>query len=389
MSERRSMTQPAMWAALRDGGPFDLVVVGGGITGAGVARDAARRGLRVALVEQRDLAYGTSSRSSKLVHGGLRYLEQGEVAMVFESVSERRTLMHLAPHLVAPLPFLFPVFESSKKSLLVIRAGMWIYDALALFRSYRRHVTLGREGVIEAEPGLRREGLRGSPLYYDCATDDARLTLETALDAAEAGAVVATGARVRRLVKNVRGEISGVVVESTLAGRDAGRTVSLEARVVVNATGPWTDAVRKLSSLPGKERRRLLRPTKGVHVVVDRAKLPVQHAVVCVHPDDGRVLFALPWGDRSYLGTTDTDYRGAPEDVAATGEDVAYLLAAARHYFPEHPLAREDVLSTWAGLRPLIAPEGAGLSASDVSREHEVLTDADGLVTVAGGKLTT
>ncbi|MEO0325774.1 MAG: glycerol-3-phosphate dehydrogenase/oxidase [Myxococcota bacterium] len=378
-----SFRRDAMWARL-EGAEVDLVVVGGGITGTGVARDAARRGLRVALVEQRDLAYGTSSRSSKLVHGGLRYLEQGEVSMVFESVSERRTLMHLAPHLVTPLPFLFPVYERSKKSLTLVRLGMWLYDALALFRSYRRHVMVDRGTLSDREPALRQEGLRGSPLYYDCATDDARLTLETALDAAAAGAIVATGARVRRLVKNVRGEIAGVVVEDTLRGV----VTTVRAPVVVNATGPWTDALRRLSSLPGKERRALLRPTKGVHVVVERQKLPVNHAVVLVHPDDGRVLFALPWGDRSYLGTTDTDYRGAPEEVAATAGDVAYLLGAAAHYFPAHPLDPGDVLSTWAGLRPLIAPPDA-VSASQVSREHEVLTDADGLVTVAGGKLTT
>ena len=299
--------------------------------------------------------------------------------MVFESVSERRTLMQLAPHLVTPLPFLFPVFERSKKSLTLIRLGMWLYDALALFRSYRRHVIIDRAGLADQEPALRQEGLRGSPLYYDCATDDARLTLETALDAAEAGAIIATGARVRRLVKNVRGQI-----RRRGGGRDTlgSRVTTVRAPVVVNATGPWTDALRRLSSIPGKERRPLLRPTKGVHVVVERGKLPVNHAVVLVHPDDGRVLFALPWGDRSYLGTTDTDYRGRPEDVAATADDVAYLLAAAAHYFPGHPLGPADVLSTWAGLRPLIAPPDA-VSASQVSREHEVLTDPDGLVTVA------
>lgn len=378
-------TRREMWERL--GADVDVLVVGGGITGAGIARDAVRRGLSVALVEMNDLAFGTSSRSSKLVHGGLRYLEQGEIGMVFESVSERRTLMDLAPHLVNPLGFLFPVYDGSRHNLFVINAGMWIYDGLSLFRSPKIHRKLKPSEVAEIEPALDRRGLKGAPLYYDCSTDDARLTLETALDAAAEGAIVCTGAKVRRFLKGEDGRISGAVVEDTLHG--AG-TKEVRARVVINATGPWTDATRALSSIPGQEHRRVLRPTKGIHIVVDAAKLPVQHAIVCFHPKDERVLFAIPWGDRTYIGTTDTDFDGDPKDVAATRADVDYLVDAANRYFPGHQLEAADVIATWAGLRPLIAPpQKAGMSESDVSREHEILVGRDGLLTIAGGKLTT
>jgi glycerol-3-phosphate dehydrogenase len=360
-------------------GSFDLLVIGGGITGAGVARDAARRGLRVVLVEQADLAQGTSSRSSKLVHGGLRYLEQGELGLVFESVSERRVLMDIAPHLVRPLPFLFPVFKKSHQSAIILDMGMWLYDGLSLFRSPRRHRRLSPDDVAVEEPALEQDGLKSAELYYDCATDDARLTLETALDAVEAGAVVLSRCRVEGFVRG-----SGQWVRGALLRDLVGKTsFELAAAVVVNATGPWADRTR---SLAGREST-LLRPTKGVHIVVDRAKLPINFANVILHPTDSRIMFAIPWGDRSYIGTTDTDWSGDPDDVAATASDVRYCLAAAGSYFPGHPLLPSDVIATWAGLRPLIGQEG--VTESKVSREHHVVTDPDGLVTVAGGKLTT
>ncbi|MEM6955821.1 MAG: glycerol-3-phosphate dehydrogenase [Myxococcota bacterium] len=378
------MTRQAMWDRL--GADVDVLVVGGGITGAGIARDAVRRGYSVALVEMNDLAYGTSSRSSKLVHGGLRYLEHYEFSMVFESVSERRILMDLAPHLVNPLGFLFPVYEGAKQPRWLINAGMWLYDGLSLFRSPKIHKNLGPAAVAEAEPGLRRDELTGAPLYYDCSTDDARLTLETALDAAANGATIATGAKVERFLLDERGRVCGAEVQDMLS--DGGEK-QIRAGVVINATGPWTDAVRRLSPVPGQQVRNVLRPTKGIHIVVEQDKLPVRHAVVCRHPDDGRVLFALPWGDRTYVGTTDTDYEGDPADVAATGADVEYLCEVSNHYFPDHPIFPEDVISTWAGLRPLVAPQKAGVDESAVSREHEILVGRNGLVTIAGGKLTT
>ncbi len=371
-----------MWEKVSE--DVDLIVIGGGITGAGIVRDAARRGLRVALFEQNDIAYGTSSRSSKLIHGGLRYLAEYEFSLVFESVSERRVVLDLAPHLVNPLAFLFPVYQGSQKSLRMIDAGMWLYDGLSLFRSPKRHRTLKPSEVAEEEPMLKQEGLQGAPLYYDCSTDDSRLTLETIIDATQNGAVVVNWARVDALTKDERGRVSGVVVRNV---RD-GSLREVKAHTVINATGPWTDEVLAMS---GPRTGKLLRPTKGIHVVVEREKLPVQHAVVLSHPTDDRVLFALPWGERTYLGTTDTDYEGAPGEERATLEDVDYLIAASNHHFPNNHIGRDDVISTWAGLRPLIAPEPevGEISESRVSREHQILIGEDGLITIAGGKLTT
>ncbi|MFO0680942.1 MAG: glycerol-3-phosphate dehydrogenase [Sandaracinus sp.] len=378
------MTREQMWQKLERADAVDLLVIGGGIVGAGVARDATRRGLSVAVVEMDDLASGTSSRSSKLVHGGLRYLEQYEFGLVFESVSERRVLMDLAPHLVNPLGFLFPVYEGSRHNLLMIRAGMWLYDGLSLFRSPKRHRQLSGADVKVEEPALKSEGLKGAPLYYDCSTDDARLTLENALDAARLGAIVATHAKVEGFVRGNDGRLKGAKIRDLLGGR----TKDLRARAIVNATGPWTDATIALTQTEGAAPRPpMLRPTKGVHIVVDHARLPVKNAVVCFHPDDGRVLFAIPWGEQTYVGTTDTDYQGDPADVAATHDDVRYLLRATSAYFPTQNVGEADVISTWAGLRPLIAEEG--VKESQVSREHHIAVGQEGLITIAGGKLTT
>lgn len=374
-------TRQEMWDQL--GAEVDLLVIGGGINGAGIARDASRRGLSVVLVEMHDLASGTSSRSSKLVHGGLRYLEQLELGLVFESVSERRILLDIAPHIVNPLPFLFPVYKDSARGLTTINAGMWLYEGLSLFRSPKRHRNLDPDDIAREEPTLDRTDLKGAPLYYDCSTDDARLTLENALDAIKRGAVVVTRARASRFEKDSSGRIESVLIEDTLGSE----TKIVRPKVVVNATGPWTDRVRQMS-LTGAGS--LLRPTKGVHIVVEHNKLPINHAVVCMHPKDERVMFAIPWGECTYLGTTDTDYDGDPGEVYATAEDVDYLLAAARKYFPSQPLGRDDVISTWAGLRPLMRPADAeGVDESAVSREHQIVVGPDGLVTVAGGKLTT
>lgn len=372
-----------MWE--RVGADVDVLVIGGGINGAGIARDAARRGLRVVLLEMGDLASGTSSRSSKLVHGGLRYLEHMEFSLVFEAVSERRILMDIAPHLVNPLGFLFPIFDTSRQGLLTLRAGMWLYDGLSLFRSPKLHRSLTARGVAEEEPLLRTKGLKGAPLYYDCSTDDARLTLESALDAARSGATIATWARCIEIVKSGAGRACGAVVEDQLTGER--RTV--RAGVVVNATGPWTDQTLELSQALDAP---LLRPTKGVHVVVPATRLPVRHAVVCLHPVDGRVLFAIPWGESTYLGTTDTDWTGDPAQVRADADDVRYLIDAANSYFPSQDLTPDDVISTWAGLRPLMRPmatAGAKVDESSVSREHQVVVGEDGIITIAGGKLTT
>ena len=368
--------------ALRGG--FDLLIIGGGITGAGAARDAARRGLKVCLLDQDDWASGTSSRSSKLVHGGLRYLEQLEFSLVFEAVTERRVLMEIAPHLVHPLGFVFPVYKSSRRGVFTVNLGMWVYDSLSLFRSPRIHRKLSPKQVKKEEPMLLRDELKGAPLYYDCSTDDARLTLETALDAADNGAVILNYVRVVSLLKGEDGRTVGVRAEDLLSGEQ----YEIAANAVINATGPWSDRTRKMRGEDAPER---LRPTKGIHVVVDVERLRVNHAVVCFHPDDGRVLFAIPWGDRTYIGTTDTDFSGDPSLVSADNADVQYLLEAANHYFPEAHLKAEDVLSTWAGVRPLIGEQEHTQDGteSSVSREHEIRVDRDGLITIAGGKLTT
>jgi len=378
---RRDLVLRDLDASTARGDELDLVVIGGGINGAGVARDAARRGLRVLLVEQNDLAFGTSSRSSKLIHGGLRYLEQYHVHLVFESVSERSRLLRLAPHLVQPLGFLFPVYQGDKNPLWLVRTGMWVYDALSLFRSPEPHRTLDPAELARLVPELRTEGLAGAPLYFDAATDDARLTLETAIDAARSGALVATWTKVVGLAPS-GSRIRRVQLEDALDGR----RYEVATRAVVNATGPWSDA---LLGLAGSATRPLLRPTKGIHVVLDAARLPVPHAVVCRHPDDGRVLFVIPWGDRTYVGTTDTDEQVEPGQVRASHDDVRYLMRAIERYFPGREVREEHVLATWAGLRPLVSDGEGGSSESDVSREHKIFVGEGGMITVAGGKLTT
>ncbi|MFO0622036.1 MAG: glycerol-3-phosphate dehydrogenase [Polyangia bacterium] len=369
---------------------FDLLVIGGGITGAGIARDAALRGLKVALLEKSDFGSGTSSKSSKLIHGGLRYLQHAEFGLVFEAVSERTLLLKLAPHLVKPQLFLVPTYKGQYPSRFVLGCGMWMYDALSKFAAPDRHRAYRKKGVQKIEPGLRQESITGGVTYYDGMTDDARLTLETILDAAAAGAKVLSYARVKTFVEDQTGAVKGVTVSDVL---DETQTATVFAKVTVNSTGPWSDLVLRL--LRHNQPAPMVRPTKGVHILVDAARLPVQHAVVMTVPSDGRIIFAIPWTDpespaasRTVLGTTDTDYHGDPDRVAADAADIDYLLAVANHYFPDSKLVPQDVLSTWAGLRPLVMPSSDGLDASSVSREHRILS-RPGLVTIIGGKLTT
>lgn len=393
------------WAKL-SATSFDLLVIGGGITGAGVARDAAMRGLSVALVEKSDFGSGTSSKSSKLIHGGLRYLQQAEFGLVFEAVSERTLLLRLAPHLVRPLSFLVPSYKGQFPGLFTLDCGLWLYDALSRFAAPSRHRTYRSRALRRLEPGLSPTQLSGGIVYYDSMTDDARLTLENIIDARAQGAVVASYAQVVELTREPgpggKARITGARVRDLLPDAAGGAAEALiRARVTVNATGPWSDGVLGLAAEPGeKQSAPLLRPTKGVHIVVDAARLPVRHAVVLQSPDDGRVLFAIPWydpgpdgaplgaGARTVVGTTDTDFVGDRDRVAADGADIAYLMRTVNHYFPDVRLQARDVLATWAGLRPLIAPQSDGLHASAVSREHRLI-EQEGLVTVAGGKLTT
>jgi glycerol-3-phosphate dehydrogenase len=357
---------------------FDLLVVGGGITGAAIAWDAALRGLRCALVEMGDVAQGTSSRSSRLVHGGLRYLEQLKLGLVFEGTHERRILMDLAPHQVRPLPFLMPLYRGDRHGPNLIATGLLLYELLSLGRGIGWFARLDPGEVRVAEPGVRADGLLGAVRYFDCATDDARLTLTLLRSAAEAGAQVASRVRFEKPLHD-EGLVCGAQVRDLLADR----SYSIKARAIVNAAGPWTDHV--LSAFPG-EHRAMLRPTKGIHVVLPAARLPVKHAVVMAAAD-ARVTFCIPWGECTYVGTTDTDHLEAPEDACARPSDVEYLLATVARYFPAANLTVEDVQGTWAGLRPLVSQEKG--SPYDVSREHTIVEHPGGAFTIAGGKLTT
>ena len=359
---------------------LDLLVIGGGITGAGIARDAALRGLSVALVEREDFASGTSSRSSRLIHGGVRYLEHGYFSLVFESSAERRRLLRLAPHLVRPLPFTWPVYRGARVPRWKLLAGLTLYDALALFRNVAMHRPLGPEGVLAREPELRREQLTGGARYFDAATDDARLTLANALGAAEAGALVLNHAAVTSLLVH-DGTIDGAVIRDA----ESGRTVHARARIVVNATGPWSDEIHRFEDAYAPP---LVRGTKGVHLAIPRHRIGNREALTLLSETDGRVVFVLPAGEHAIIGTTDTETSATPEEVRADERDIAYLLSTVNGFFPRARLTRADVVSAWAGIRPLIASGFSGTPAS-ASREHLLSWTPGGVLAVSGGKLTT
>lgn len=359
--------------------PFDIVVIGAGITGAGVAREAAMRGMRVALVEKDDFASGTSSRSSRLIHGGIRYLEHGELHLVYEASRERRILLRIAPHLVRPLRFLWPVFEKARIPHWKLRAGFVLYDALALFRNIANHRALDRQAVLDEEPALRQVGLEGGVIYFDAATDDIRLTIANVRAAAAAGAVVVNHVEVRSMSKE-GAVVNGVNAEDLLGGR----SVQVSARTVVNATGPWSDSVRRLADPAAPP---TVRGTKGVHVAIPQSRIGNNGALTLLSPIDGRVVFILPAGRHTIIGTTDSDYSGPPEEVVPTAADITYLLRTANSFFPSAHLVAADVVSAWAGIRPLVS-DGAGAPGS-VSREHAVHWTTPGLLSVSGGKLTT
>ena len=359
---------------------FDVLVIGGGITGAGVARDAAMRGLRTALVERDDFASGTSSRSSRLIHGGLRYLEHGWLHLVFESSRERRTLMQIAPHLVRPLAFTWPVYDSARVPLWKLGAGLMVYDALALFRNVGgNHHRLAPDEVLELEPAIRREGLHGGARYFDASTNDVRLTLANVRAAVDAGATAMNHAGVSML-RRAGAHVTGARVVDRISGRE----VDVTARAVVNATGPWSDSIRRMVDPHAST---ALRGTKGVHVAVPRDRVRNREALTVLSAVDGRVMFVLPAGPFTIIGTTDTDYGGPVEEVRATRADVDYLLRSANAYFPSAQLDASDVVAAWAGIRPLVA--GRGTDPGSTSREHSITWTAPGLLSVTGGKLTT
>jgi glycerol-3-phosphate dehydrogenase len=358
------------------GETFDVLVVGGGITGAGVARDAALRGLRVALVERVDWAAGTSSRSSKLIHGGVRYLQQGDVGLVREAASERTVLRRIAPHLAIPVTMVMPTYGRAMHAKLGI--GLWTFARVAAVEPAERHVMWDRETALREEPTLAGDRLHGAAAFVEYLTDDARLVLDTVRGAHDAGACCANHAEVLTLVRDDAGMLA------TVRDRLGGRTVELRARVVVNAAGPWVDDVRRRADALGAARLHL---TKGVHLVVPHARLPVRHVVV-MQAADRRSAFAVPHGDVVYLGTTDTDHGPPADHPTVTGADADYLLDATRRTFAGAPLTRADVVAAWAGLRPLLHEPGK--QPSELSRKDEIMV-ADGrpLLSVAGGKLTT
>jgi glycerol-3-phosphate dehydrogenase len=363
---------------------FDLLVIGGGITGCGVARDAAMRGWRVALIEKDDFASGTSSRSSRLVHGGLRYLENGHLGLVFEASRERRVLTRIAPHLVRPQEFLWPVYDGARVPAWKLRVGLTLYDALAMFRNVGRTKWLGADEIGDLEPELRQHGLVSGAVYFDAATDDSRLTIVNARAAAELGAVVLNHASVISLGADVTHTRTVTVVDE-----ETGTQLVTHARMVVNAAGPWSDAVTQLA-VPTMVNN-TVRPSRGSHILVPRHRIGNHGAITIISPIDGRVMFVLPAGptgaEFTIIGTTETEYDGPPDEVRATTTDIEYILRTANALFPAARLGVRDVVNAWAGIRPLV-PSGQQ-DPGKVSREHSITFVAPGVIAIRGGKLTT
>ena len=355
---------------------FDVLVVGGGITGAGVAREAALRGLSVALVEARDFASGTSSRSSKLIHGGLRYLEQGEIALVREAATERAVLRRIAPHLTETALMFVPVYGRTSAGVYKLRVGLSLFDKLAAVSSDERHRILSRAEALAAEPHLDPQRLQGAAIYPEYVTDDARLVLDTLKSAHHAGAVVVNYAPVTALAAGAERRVE-------IREAESGTPITVRARVVVNAAGPWLEAVRRLDA---DARGPALHLTKGIHLVFRTEDLPARHCVV-MRARDRRPVFTVPRGPYVYVGTTDTSYDGPLDEPAVVPEDAEYLFETLGRTFPGLRLGPEHVVGTWAGVRPLVAE--AGRSPSEISRKDEVAVSANGLITIAGGKLTT
>ena len=356
---------------------FDLVVIGGGITGSGVARDACSRGMQVALVEAQDFAQGTSSRSSKLIHGGIRYLENMEFGLVFEALSERRLLFEIAPHLVHPLRFVLPLYKGGRVGMFKMGLGMWLYDALSMFEAPELHERLDADESLERLPLLQRRNLLGSYVYSDAYMDDDRLSHETLRSAVKLGAVCANYTSADDA--DIRdGKIRSVGCTDKLTGKK----FRIKGRHFVSTVGPWTDIIAPKLVGPWKK---VLRPSKGVHLTFDRRRLPLHQAVVM--GAEKRIVFGIPRHEMIIIGTTDTDYPGDPGQVSTTTDDVQYLMHVASEYFPGARLTTEDIVASYAGVRPLV-DDGAE-TESKTSREHLILKDPRGVTFVAGGKYTT
>ena len=365
---------------------LDLIVIGAGINGAGIARDAALRGLRVLLLDKGDIASGTTSWSTRLIHGGLRYLEHGEIGLVRESLRERERLLHIAPHLVRPLPVLLPIYRGDRRGQLLIRAGMAAYDVLSRGKSLPSHRMLDRAAALRRAPGLAEHGLLGAALYHDAQVEYAeRLALENALDAKDHGAVVGAYHQVDEILSR-DGRVTGV------AGRDVltGEPFQFEAPVVVNVAGPWVDEV--LAGTQGGERPRLIGGSKGSHIVVDPFPNAPRDALYAEAREDGRPFFIIPWNDLYLIGTTDTRYDGDLDRVMAEEWEIDLLLAETNRIIPDANLTRENVRYSYAGVRPLpyVPGESEGsVTRRHIVRDHAVSSGPRGMISIVGGKLTT
>ncbi len=355
---------------------YDLLVVGGGINGAAIAHLAAKRGLKVALIEKGDFASGTSSKSTKLIHGGIRYLENLEVDLVWESLRERHIQLTVAPHLVKPLPFVIPVYEGDKRPLWMMQFGVFLYDLLAGRYRVKPRKNLTREEVIGLEPGIEQKGLKGGVLYYDAQMDDARLCLENVLMAAHYGAHVANYVKAVSFVKE-NGRVAGVKAHDMLGIKE----FEVRAKRVICAAGPWTNELLRLD-IPNAKKK--VRTTKGVHIVL-KGEIS-KHAVLIGSQSDRRIFFVIPWMGNSLIGTTDTDYIARPDEVKVEQEDIDYLMRESKRVFPTLDFTPGKILATFAGLRPLIRKGG---SASKVSRKHLFYGSKSGVIFVVGGKYTT
>ena len=357
--------------------PWDVIIVGGGATGLGAAIESASRGYRTLLLEQSDFAKGTSSRSTKLVHGGVRYLQQGNVSLVIEALRERGRLLRNAPHLVHNLPFVVPNYDWWEGPFYGI--GLKIYDMLAGKEGFGPSKHLSLEETLERIPTIEPEGLRGGTIYYDGQFDDARLAINMAQTVADLGGTVANYFEVVDLLKH-RNMVHGVVARDV----ETDREFQLDASVVINATGVFTDSIRRMDDETAKS---MVQPSQGVHIVLDRSYLPGDSAIMVPQTDDGRVLFAIPWHDKTVVGTTDTPLEKASLEPRPLEEELEFLLVHSQRYLTKDPTA-EDVLSCFAGLRPLVrSPEAE--STAEISRDHTIHISQSGLVTIAGGKWTT
>jgi glycerol-3-phosphate dehydrogenase len=368
-------------------GQFEIAIIGGGITGAGLALDAALRGRKTVLIEKRDFSAGTSSRSTKLIHGGLRYLEHYDFAMVREGLRERAILTRIAPHLAEPFPFLVPVYRNRQRNYshpLLMRAGMILYGLLAGRFGPGRHRRLSADEALSFAPGLDPQGLEGALLYYDGLTNDSRLVIDVLKRANREGACLINHATVNGFIHDDRGRLTGLRLRDEIGLRE----IDCRARIIINATGVWMEETLRLPGGNPGHISKTVRPSKGIHLTVAAERLPVKGAWLIPSLVGHRFYFVVPWEGRVNIGTTDTDYNGSKDDPQALTSEIDEILAAINAYFPNAALEPSDVITSWAGLRPLISdPEVS--QTTDISRQEEVIESADGLISIGGGKLTT